>query len=93
MTIEPYWVKGPGDSPEKVLERAETGEAILRSIQKLAPEFRLPVILADLQEMDYVEASAVLHLPLGTFKSRLSRARQKLREDLLGGKNKTNRGF
>lgn len=90
--IEPYWAKDPADSPEKVLERTETGEAILRSIQKLPPEYRVPVILVDLQEMDYAEASAVLHLPLGTFKSRLSRARQKLRDDLLSGRNKTIRG-
>ncbi len=77
------WLNDPADPPEKVIERNETGEAIRRAVQKLAPEFRLPVILIDLQELDYVEASAILQIPLGTLKSRLARARLKLRDDFL----------
>jgi RNA polymerase sigma-70 factor, ECF subfamily len=80
--IEPSWLKDPGDPPEKQAERTETIDEIFRSIQKLAPEFRVPIILVDLQDMNYAEASAVLQLPLSTFKSRLWRARRKLREDL-----------
>ncbi len=86
--IETYWLKDPGDSPEKLVERTETIEEVIRSIQKLPTEYRLPLILVDLQDLDYTEASAILCLSLGTFKSRLWRARQKLREELLKGKDK-----
>ncbi len=79
---EPYWTGDPGESPEKAAERTETGDAILRAIQKLSPEFRLAVILVDVQELDYAEACRILRIPLGTLKSRLARARLKLSQDL-----------
>lgn len=79
--IEPYWLRDPSETPEQALERAELQEEILRSVEKLSWEFRLPIILADVQELNYEEASAVMQLPVGTFKSRLSRARQKLYQD------------
>lgn len=82
------WVKDPGDSPEKVIERTETKEEILRAIQQLTPEYRMTVILVDLQDLNYTEAADVLHLPLGTFKSRLARAREKLRVNLLKRKER-----
>ncbi len=80
--IEPDWARDPGDSPETIAERTQTGDILAQSIQKLAPEFRVVVILVDIQELDYAEASTILHIPLGTLKSRLARARLKLREDL-----------
>ncbi len=81
--LEPSWLKDPGDTPETVLERSEIGDRISHAIQRLALEYRMAVVLVDLQELDYAEACAVLHIPLGTLKSRLARARAKLREDLI----------
>jgi RNA polymerase sigma-70 factor (ECF subfamily) len=82
------WMKDPGDSPEKVIERTETEAEILRAIQQLAPEYRMAVILVDLQDLNYAEAAGILRLPLGTFKSRLARAREKLRVNLLKRKER-----
>jgi RNA polymerase sigma-70 factor, ECF subfamily len=82
--IEPYWVRDLSDTPEQSLERAETGDAILHALQKLAPEYRIAIILVDLQELDYAQAAGILRIPLGTFKSRLARGREKLRLELLG---------
>ncbi len=82
---EAYWIKDPSDSPEKVIERTETGDEILRCIRRLPTDYRMVVILIDLEDLDYQQAAAVLNLPLGTFKSRLSRARKMLRDDLLRG--------
>jgi len=48
----------------------------------LSPEFRSVVLLVDLQGMDYTEAAQVIGAPLGTVKSRLARARLRLRECL-----------
>lgn len=80
----PSWLKDPGDSPEAVMERSEIGARISRAIQKLPWEYRVVVVLVDVQEMDYAEACAILQIPMGTFKSRLARARAKLRRDLGG---------
>jgi RNA polymerase sigma-70 factor, ECF subfamily len=81
--IEPNWLKDPRETPEQVMERVETGQRIANAIQRLNPVFRCVVILVDLQELDYAETSTVLHIPVGTVKSRLARARNQLREDLL----------
>ncbi len=72
------WMKVREDLPEQALERSETREMINRCFQKLTPEYRTILLLIDIQEFDYREASAVLGLPLGTVKSRLARARQKM---------------
>ncbi len=66
-----------------MIEKTELGQTIAYAIQRLAPEYRTVVILADLQELNYSEESAILDVPLGTMKSRLSRARRQLREALL----------
>ncbi len=79
---EAAWLRDPADSPEQVLERSELGEDIMTCVQKLPLEYRLPIILVDLQELDYEEASRIMRIPLGTFKSRLARARLKLKSNL-----------
>jgi RNA polymerase sigma-70 factor, ECF subfamily len=81
--MEPKLVD-PAETPDRLLERVEAEEAILRAMQRLTPEYRMVLVLVDIQELDYTEASAVLHIPLGTMKSRLARARAKLREELRG---------
>ena len=45
-------------------------------------DFRMVVIMVDIQGMDYQEVSDSTGIPLGTIKSRLARARGKLRECL-----------
>ncbi|MFO0889057.1 MAG: efflux RND transporter periplasmic adaptor subunit [Isosphaeraceae bacterium] len=52
-------------------------------IGRLPERFRVPVILCDLQGIDQEQAARHLGCPVGTIKSRLSRARQRLRERLL----------
>jgi RNA polymerase sigma-70 factor (ECF subfamily) len=47
-------------------------------------EFRAVVVLADVQGMDYTEVASTVRVPLGTVKSRLARARLRLRECLRG---------
>ncbi len=75
-----YWMTDPGDLPEELAERAERSAAVLGCIQKLPPEYRAVIILVDLQEFDYQEAAAILKVPIGTIKSRLTRGRLQLRK-------------
>lgn len=79
-TIEsPSWLADDGLSPEEQLEQKELDRAIQRCLQQLDEEFRAVVVFIDLQGMDYQEVAEILGKPLGTIKSRLARARLKLR--------------
>lgn len=68
--------------PEAEAERSELILAIEHCIGGLAPEFRAVVVLVDVEGFDYREVSKVIDRPLGTVKSRLARARGKLRDCL-----------
>jgi RNA polymerase sigma-70 factor, ECF subfamily len=78
----PHWLTDLGDTPEVSVERAELGQAIQHCLDGLPPEFRVVAILVDVQGMDYGEAALVLGKPVGTIKSRLARARVRLRNCL-----------
>ena len=80
----PRWLRDHSETPEEQLERDELGSAIRHCLDDLAPEFRAVVILVDIQGLDYGEASAVTQKPIGTIKSRLARARMRLRDCLQG---------
>jgi RNA polymerase sigma-70 factor (ECF subfamily) len=80
----PRWLSDPGDSPEQTAERAELAKALQHCLSDLPPEFRSVVILVDIQGLDYSEAAQVVGAPLGTVKSRLARARLRLRDCLQG---------
>ena len=74
----PEWISDPGELPEERLERNDLARTIQACLDELPLEFRLIVILVDIQGMDYAEAAETLGLPLGTVKSRLGRARARL---------------
>lgn len=80
----PYWLSDPGESPEEATERTELGRAIQHCLDELPPDFRAVAILVDVQGLDYREAAAAVGKPLGTVKSRLARARMRLRDCLQG---------
>jgi RNA polymerase sigma-70 factor (ECF subfamily) len=68
--------------PSRKLLAAERDRALERAIGDLPLEFREPLVLHHLQEMDVSEIADVLRLPVGTVKSRLSRGRAQLRDAL-----------
>jgi len=80
----PRWMIDPGDSPETRVDRLELQNAIQHCLEELPDDFRLAVVLVDVQGMDYGEASQAMGKPLGTIKSRLARARLRLRDCLQG---------
>jgi RNA polymerase sigma-70 factor (ECF subfamily) len=63
-------------------ERSELGDAIQHCLDNLPVDFRIVVVLVDIQGMDYGEAAGVVGTPVGTVKSRLARARMRLRDCL-----------
>lgn len=68
--------------PEATSERFELANAIQDCLNGLPDEFRVVAVLSDVQGLDYQEISAVVGKPLGTIKSRLARARARLRDCL-----------
>lgn len=78
----PRWLADGSMSPEEKFEAAELEHAIQHCLEALPTDFRAVVVLADVQGMDYAEVAAAVHSPLGTVKSRIARARLRLRECL-----------
>jgi len=68
--------------PLENLLRAERSEKIGAAVARLPDEFRMAVVLVDLGDLSYAEAAEILSCPVGTVRSRLSRARQLLRQQL-----------
>jgi RNA polymerase sigma-70 factor (ECF subfamily) len=65
--------------------RDELAHELERQIQLLPDDQRLVVVLSDVQGYSYEEIVAATGWPLGTVKSRLSRARMHLRDVLRAG--------
>ncbi|MEZ0395039.1 MAG: sigma-70 family RNA polymerase sigma factor [Anaerolineales bacterium] len=78
----PRWLADPAASPEEQFDQAELNHAIQHCLDALPANFRAVVVLADIEGLDYTEVARAARLPLGTVKSRLARARLKLRECL-----------
>jgi RNA polymerase sigma-70 factor (ECF subfamily) len=57
-------------------------EEVKRAIQELPEEFRMPVVLSDVEGLSYAEIAEILDLPVGTVKSRLFRGRRRLQQRL-----------
>ncbi len=80
----PHWLADSSMSPAEKFEADELEHAIQHCLEALPADFRTVVVLADLQGLDYSEVAVAAHVPLGTIKSRLARARLRLRECLQG---------
>lgn len=78
----PAWLADDAPSPEAHLERAELDQALQTCLHGLPEEFRSVVIMVDVEGLDYQEVSLATGKPLGTIKSRLARARLKMRDCL-----------
>ena len=82
----PQVVMAPGAAgsinPEQALFDRLLSDDVLKAIDKLPIDFRIVVILADLQEFAYKEIAEILDCPVGTVMSRLFRGRRLLQKEL-----------
>ena len=69
-------------TPEEKTLNTELNCLIERSIQKLPDSFRLAIILREFQGLSYEEIAEITNTNVGTVKSRIARARNKLQSDL-----------
>lgn len=72
----PDWRGAPG----QVAEARDLQRALERAIAALPPDYRLPLILRDIEGFTTEEAAEVMDLKQAAFKSRLHRARMQVRE-------------
>jgi RNA polymerase sigma-70 factor (ECF subfamily) len=70
--------RSPG--PVEILARAEQQEALRRAIDQLPDEQKAVVILGEIQGLKYQDISAILDVPVGTVKSRMHTAMDKLKD-------------
>ncbi|MGH8707071.1 MAG: RNA polymerase sigma factor [Burkholderiales bacterium] len=70
------------DGPDGEAERGEMRARILAALEQLNPEQRAVVVMHDVEGYGLEELEPILGAPLGTLKSRLHRARQRLRAHL-----------
>jgi RNA polymerase sigma-70 factor, ECF subfamily len=74
------WMVDPGLSPQDIMERSAFWDDFQKCLDRLPVEYRMAVVLVDIQELDYAEAAQVMNVSIGTLKSRLVRGRLKMRE-------------
>jgi len=70
--------------PEDVVISMEKQERIQQAINKLPKKYKVLIVLRDVNGLSYEELSQITKLNMGTLKSRLSRAREKLKSLLAG---------
>ena len=68
--------------PDRDVEQNELGRLIMKAIDTLPEKFKQPIVLRDVQGLSYEETGRILNLPEGTVKSRINRARQRVKEIL-----------
>lgn len=78
--VSPARLRAPvADDPETALEASIDGP-VRRALAGLPLDYRAVVVLVDLQGFSYEDSAQMLHIPVGTVRSRLHRGRLALRE-------------
>jgi RNA polymerase sigma-70 factor (ECF subfamily) len=80
------FLRDPEIGPEKRQQQLELIQAIEECLQNLPDDQRVTAVLCDVEGYDYNEIANITDVSLGTVKSRVSRARAKLRDCLQGFK-------
>jgi RNA polymerase sigma-70 factor, ECF subfamily len=79
---DPAWLADPRPSAPDVMEQKEFVQVIYRLLDELPEAYRTILTLVDLYGLEYEEAASSLRIPIGTVKSRLARARLRMKEKL-----------
>lgn len=88
----PFLVNGH-PTPEEAAQQAELVHFLQAAIGSLPPDQRIVLILSDVEGMNYQEIAETARIPVGTVKSRLARARARLRELLQARKELLPRAY
>lgn len=75
-------IASSGLSPEQSTLGRERHRMLLVALDTLRPEYRVAVVLRDIDDLNYDEIAVALDVPVGTVKSRIARGREELRKRL-----------
>jgi len=74
----PVFAASRDEDPEGEFFRSIVDDQVFAAIEQLPEEYRLVVVLSDLEDLSYGEIAEVMEIPIGTVKSRVFRGRRKL---------------
>ena len=75
-------IAGSAPSPEQVYADTHLDPQVQAALDALPPDFRVAVVLCDIEGLSYEEIAATLGIKLGTVRSRIHRGRVQLRQAL-----------
>ena len=78
----PVWVSVLGVDPEGDFFESIVDERIMQAIDDLPEEYRMAVVLSDLEGLPYADIAELMEVPVGTVKSRLFWGRRQLQNVL-----------
>lgn len=70
------------EMPDRQLFDELLGSEVEDALEKVPEDFRIVIILCDIEQMSYEEIAQTLEIPIGTVRSRLARGRSTLRNEL-----------
>lgn len=71
-----------GANPAEPLEQSETRRIVRDALEALPEDYRMVLVLKELEGYRYEEIAEIVGIPIGTVRSRIHRARNELREKL-----------
>ncbi|HOX27106.1 MAG TPA: sigma-70 family RNA polymerase sigma factor [Candidatus Krumholzibacteria bacterium] len=81
---ELFTLADPGRRPDAGIDQEDQRHVLERAMQRLSPISREAILLKDIQELTLEDMATMLDLPIGTVKSRCSRARVELAKVVAG---------
>jgi RNA polymerase sigma-70 factor (ECF subfamily) len=72
------WLTDPAIKPERLVEKKESDQIVLKAVQSLPPEQRAVIVMRYVLEMSEAEMALKINRPLSTIKWRLRDARKRL---------------
>ena len=78
--VEP--MSAEAEIPDRVLFDEAVGSEVEEALAKVPEDFRMAVILSDLEGLSYQEIADITQVPIGTVRSRIARGRSILRKAL-----------
>ena len=79
-----HLLPGAAASPEAQAISSERERSIMRALDEIKPEYRIALVLREIEELSYEEIAQTLSISIGTVKSRIARGREELRRRVKG---------
>lgn len=83
LTLESS-LRGTGASPEQMAISSERERRIMKALSEIKQEYRVALILREIEDLSYEEIAETLAISIGTVKSRIARGREELRRRVKG---------